>query len=312
MLQSQLHFIRIGIALVILSVAIRPGTAQDESSTTPDSPQAAAPPSPETSNGALHFAFDRTPWRDVITWLAESSDLDLHVTDLPSGSFSYSDNSGFTPQQALDRVNLFLLPQGFTLVRSGQLLSVIDLSDPRSVQQLNSLARPVTVKQLDELENHEVAKCFFSLTELQPEEAIEELSALNLMTAPSVFPRTNQLLVTDTAGKLKTVKAILDAFEPHALANGTVVKTFLLEHVDAEEILTVARPHLGLATGEMIGIDVSVSADPQGKSIFVTGIQDKVKMLEGLITEIDQPEKSLRPESGTAELRSHPVLGGDV
>lgn len=297
---------------MILSVAIRPGTAQDESSTTPDSPQAAAPPSPETSNGALHFAFDRTPWRDVITWLAESSDLALHVTDLPSGSFSYSDNSGFTPQQALDRVNLFLLPQGFTLVRSGQLLSVIDLSDPRSVQQLNSLARPVTVKQLDELENHEVAKCFFSLTELQPEEAIEELSALNLMTAPSVFPRTNQLLVTDTAGKLKTVKAILDAFEPHALANGTVVKTFLLEHVDAEEILTVARPHLGLATGEMIGIDVSVSADPQGKSIFVTGIQDKVKMLEGLITEIDQPEKSLRPESGTAELRSHPVLGGDV
>ncbi len=315
------------IALALLSIAIRPGNAQDDETAGPRVPSSASgatasgaatrdtTTSDESSNrdtGMLIFAFDRTPWRDVITWLAESSDVALHVTDLPSGSFSYSDNSPFTPQQALDRVNLFLLPQGFTLVRSGQLLSVIDLSDPRSVQQLNSLARSVTVEQLDDLEGHEVARCFFPLSELQPEEAIEELSALNLMMTPSIFPRTNQLLVTDTAGKLKTVKAILDAFEPHALANGTVVKTFLLQHVDAEEILSVARPHLGLATGEMIGIDVSVSADPQGKSIFVTGIEDKVKMLEGLISEIDRPEKSLRPESGTAELRSHPVLGGDV
>ncbi len=298
--------------MAILSVAIRPSAAQDDTTIDATAPQAAAAQAPAYEDGTLHFAFDRTPWRDVISWLAESSNLALHVTDVPSGSFSYSDDSQFTPQQALDRVNLFLLPQGFTLVRSGKLLSVINLSDPRSVQQLDSLARRVTVDQLDDLENHEVARCFFPLTELQPEEAIEELTALNLMTTPAVFPRTNQILVTDTAGKLKNVKAILDAFEPHALANGTVVKTFMLQHVDAEEILSVARPHLGLATGEMIGIDVSVSAAPQGRSIFVTGIQDKVKMLEGLITEIDQPEKSLRPESGTAELRSHPVLGGDV
>ena len=317
MTRSPRHFIRSAIALAILSIGIRPGLAQNETPVTPDISLAATDqpesgPTATNTDVSLQFAFDRTPWRDVITWLADSSGLALHVTDLPSGSFSYSDSSEFTPQQALDRVNLFLLPQGFTLVRSGRLLSVIDLSDPRSVQQLNSLARHVTVEQLDELEGHEVTRCFFPLTQLQPEEAIEELSALNLMTAPSVFRRTNQILVTDTAGKLRTVKAILDAFKPHALANGTVVKTFMLQHVDAEEILTVARPHLGLATGEMIGIDVSVSADPQGKSIFVTGIQDKVKMLEGLITEIDQPEKSLRPESGTAELRSHPVLGGDV
>ncbi|MHC4878008.1 MAG: secretin N-terminal domain-containing protein, partial [Planctomycetota bacterium] len=306
-------FVRTGLAFALLLAAFRSTVAQDDTPIAAGAPQSvAADREVSLEDSTLHFAFDRTPWRDVIEWLAESSDLALHVTELPSGSFSYSDNNQFTPQQALDRVNLFLLPQGFTLVRSGRLLSVINLSDPRSVQQLNSLAKPVTVAQLDDLENHEVARCFFPLTELQPEEAIEELSALNLMTTPAVFPRTNQILVTDTAGKLRNVKAILDAFEPHALANGTVVKTFTLQHVDAEEILTVARPHLGLATGEMIGIDVSVSADPQGRSIFVTGIQDKVKMLEGLITEIDRPEKSLRPESGTAELRSHLVQGGNV
>jgi hypothetical protein len=47
------------------------------------------------------------------------------------------------------------------------------------------------------------------------------------------------------------------------MEDGTVMKNFALQHVDAEDILVVARPHLGLATGEMIGIDVSLSADLQ-------------------------------------------------
>ncbi len=76
----------------------------------------------------LQFAFEGAPWRDVIKWLATECDLALHVGNLPTGSFSYSDPNSFTHQEAIDRVNLFLLPQGFTLVRSGKLLSVIDLA----------------------------------------------------------------------------------------------------------------------------------------------------------------------------------------
>ena len=259
----------------------------------------------------LRFSFDGARWRDVIKWLADESDLALHVGDLPTGSFTYTDPDSFTLQEAIDRVNLFLLPQGFTLVRSGRLLSVINLADPRSMQQLDVLAKLVTVEQLDQLENHQVVKCIFSLGDLDAEDAVEELSALKLMTTPAVFPRTNQLLITDTAGKLKNAKTILGAFEPSTLDNGTVVMSFALQHVDAEDILVVARPHLGLAVGEMIGIDVSLSADLQGKNIFVTGIEDKVKLIEGLITAIDKPEKASET-SGESELRAHLVEGGNV
>ena len=101
----------------------------------------------------------------------------------------------------------------------------------------------------------------FSARRVKAEDAVQELSALKLMTTPAVFSKTNQLMITDTAGKLKSVKPIVDGFQPSTLDNGTVVKSFTLQHVDAEDILVVARPHLGLATGEMIGIDVSISAD---------------------------------------------------
>ncbi len=274
--------------------------------------EGAASPATADGDGKLQFSFEGTPWRDVINWLANESDLALHVGDLPTGSFTYSDPNSFTPQEAIDRVNLFLLPEGFTLVRSGKLLSVINLGDPRSMQQLDALATLVAVEQLDQLESHDVVKCFFPLGDFEAEDAVEELSALKLMTEPAVFTKTNRLLITDTVAKLKSVKAILDAFEPSAMEDGTVMKNFALQHVDAEDILVVARPHLGLATGEMIGIDVSLSADLQGKNIFVTGVEDKVALIEGLIEELDKPDDTLSPTDGESELRSHIVEGGNV
>ncbi len=261
---------------------------------------------------SLQFAFEGMPWRDVIKWFADSADLALHVGDVPTGSFTYSDSNSFTPDEALDRLNLFLLPQGFTLVRSGRLLSVINLSDPRSLQELDSLAKYVTVEQLQDANDNDIVKCIFPLGELDAEDAVDELSALKLMLAPAVFGKTNQLMITDTARKLKNAKTIIDAFKPYGLDNGTVVKSFTLKHVDAEDILVVARPHLGLATGEMIGIDVSLSADVLGRNIFVTGIEDKVKLVEGLISAIDKPEQSLSTADGEAELKSHFVKNGNV
>ncbi len=305
-LLHQCRRIRLTAVLIVAVAHPMPVEAQD----TPASVATAA--TTIDPDAVLEFSFDGAPWRDVIQWLADSSDMALHVGGLPTGSFTYSDLNSFTPQEAIDRVNLFLLPQGFSLVRSGKLLSVINLTDPRSMQQLNALAKLVTVEQLDQLSDHDVVKCIFPLGELDAEDAVEELTALSLMTPPAVFSKTNQLMITDTAGNLKSVRTILAAFEPHALDNGTVVKSFVLQHVDAEDILIVARPHLGLATGEMIGIDVSLSADLQGKNIFVTGIEDKVKLIEGLITAIDLPKRSLTSSDGEAVLRTHSVEGGNV
>jgi type II secretory pathway component GspD/PulD (secretin) len=315
------RFARLALGLFAVAFTAVPVAAQDSAAqgvTVAADVEAVAneaSPKPEAIDDgvvSLTFAFEGMPWRDVIKWFADSADLALHVGDVPTGSFTYSDPNSFTPGEALDRLNLFLLPQGFTLVRSGQLLSVINLADPRSLQQLDSLAKFVTIEQLQAASDNDVVKCIFALGELDAEDAVDELSALKLMLAPSVFSKTNQLMITDTARKLKNVKTILDAFKPHELDNGTVVKNFALEHVDAEDVLVVARPHLGLATGEMIGIDVSLSADLQGKNIFVTGVEDKVKVIEGLITAIDKPEKGLSTGDGEAELKSYVVKNGNV
>lgn len=267
---------------------------------------------PSSSEEGLWFAFRATPWRDVLDWIADESGLALHVNEIPTGSFTYTDPRSFTPEAALDRINLFLLPEGFTLVRSGSLLSLINLGDPRSMQQLDAIAELVSLDSLSERPSHEVVKCLFSLGDLTADEAVTELTGLQLMTEPAVFAKTNQIMITDTASKLRSAKSILDAFTSDTLDNGTVVKGFTLQHVDAEDVLAVARPHLGLATGEMIGIDVSISADVFGKSIFVTGIEDKVKLIEDLISEIDRPGAAMDVTAADAVLQSHAVAGGNL
>ena len=260
----------------------------------------------------LRFSFDATPWRDVIHWLSEETESALFFGDLPPGSFTYSDPNAFSAQEAIDRVNLFLLPQGYTLVRSGKLISVINLGDPRSRQQLDALAKLISTEELERRTDHDVVKCIFKLGQLEAEDAVGELSSLQLMTTPVTFTKTNQIMITDTVAKLKNVKTVLDAFQPQMMSNGTVVKSFALQHVEAEDVLVVARPHLGLATGEMIGIDVSLSADIQGKHLFVTGVEDKVTLIENLVASIDKPEPSLSATDAQPELRSHVVQGGNT
>ncbi len=279
----------------------------------PDQPVDSQPVDTSVDKSAkISFAFDRTPWRDVIRWLSDNCNLALHYEDLPTGSFTYSDKQYYSEADAINRVNLFLLPQGYTLVRSGSLLSVINLGDPRSDRQLDALAQLASLDQLETLPVHTVVKCLFPLDELEPEDAVRELSVLNLMKPPAVLSKTKQLLIIDTVGKLRSVRSILDSFEPKTLANGTIMKSFALEHVTAEDILVVARPHLGLATDEMIGIDVSLSADLQGKHIFVTGVEDRVQLIENLVQALDQPAEELTAAGSDAVLLSYTVQGGNA
>lgn len=279
----------------------------------PDPMSAAVTADAETpADSVIRFSFNAAPWREVIEWVAEQAGMALQYGEMPTGSFTYNDTGAFTPDQAIDRVNLFLIPQGYSLVQSGNLLAVVNLADARSLAQLDALAELVDPDELASRKPNDVVQCLFRLSELDADDAVDELSALQLMTTPKVLSKTNQLMITDTVAKLISVKAILDAFEPTAMSNGTVVKSFKLKYVDAEDVLVVARPHLGLATDEMIGIDVSLSADTLGKCIFATGIEDKIQLIEGLVEAIDVPDTDGDQMQRNSILRSYLVDGGNV
>jgi len=257
----------------------------------------------------LRFSFSGAPWREVLNWLAEESGLALHVGDVPVGSFTYSDPDQFTIDEAISRVNLFLIPQGYAVVKRGSLLSVISLADPRSLQQLDALATSASVADLDKYSEHEIVKCMLPLGNLIATEAVAELGPLMLMVSPVVLPKSNQLIITETAGKVKNVLSVLQALDVPKI--DSVVRRFDLQHVDVATVMMIAGSHIGVPSGQTEGMEISISTDLAGNSIYVTGTPEKVDRLEAFVEMLDVADESAQPTADMS-LRSYPVTGDNL
>ncbi|RPH82017.1 MAG: hypothetical protein EHM77_03800, partial [Planctomycetaceae bacterium] len=224
-----------------------PGEPVEPAVVVPDEPAVVALPAESSGPVLLRFNFSGAGWREVVGWLAEETGMALHVSDVPAGTFSYFDPEPFTPDEAITRLNLFLIPQSYAIVRRGKLLSVINLGEPRSLQQLDSLAVMTPLEELDQRGDHEVVKCIVPLGVVPAEIATAELQPLTLMTAPVVLPRSNQLVITDTASKMRSVVAVLKAMSVPTV-EPVQVERFDLKYVDLETVLLVAGRHLGITT----------------------------------------------------------------
>lgn len=262
----------------------------------------------EAGDGRLRFSFSGASWREVLTWLAEQSDMALHVGDVPVGTFTYSDPSAFTTDEAIARLNLFMIPQGFAIVRRDNLISVLSLNDPRSLQQLDALAKLVALERLEEKASHEVVKVIVPLGDLSPADATGELQPLMLMSPPVVLPRSNQLMITETVGKVRSVLDVLDAMRSSQPVERGVVRRIDLKHVDLETVVSVAGRHLGILPDSTEGVDISISSDASGRRLYVTGSQEKLQQLDELLEVIDVPSEGEQLASSMV-LRSHAVSG---
>lgn len=286
------------------------GNAQDDATASANPGEVGEAASNDRSN-LVSFSFNGAPWREVVNWLADESGLALHVSELPSGSFTYSDPEQFTTEDAISRLNLFLIPQGYSVVRRGRLLSVITLGDPRSMQQLDAMAELVSVDQLSERSANEVVKCMFALGDVDAEQATAELQPLMLMSSPVVLPKSNQLLVVDTVAKLRNVSTVLNSMVDEA-EEPTVVKRIRLKYTDFETVVLVAGSHLGLEQGETESANLSLSTDISGNNLFVSGTESQVKKLQSLLEVIDVSDEVETAENKNAVLKSHTVTAGNL
>jgi type II secretory pathway component GspD/PulD (secretin) len=307
-----------------------PAAAPAADTTTAESPASdaeAAAPAPEAAAGAaptpeqlagmtpspdvrLRFNFRFQPWEDVLDWLAEQADLSLQTTLVPPGTFNYSDSRDYTPTEAIDLINGVLLTQGYTLVRRGRLLMVLNLEDDVP----DVLVEFVPVEQLDQRGEFELIKTVFHVVKMEPADAGQEIQQmLGPGRAMVVMPKARQILVTETAGKLRAIRDVIERAEnPAAQADKGVVE-LKLQHVAPEEVLLIARPLLGLEEGTNVGEEINIAVDTMGTRIFATGSRTKIQVLEDLVKRIDLA-RELAPAAVAMEqpqLLTHPIQAAD-
>lgn len=266
--------------------------------------------------GKIQFKFRFAPWKDVLDWFAKTADLSLVLVGdaAPPGTFNYTDSKEYTPAEAIDLLNSILQTKGYTLVRRNRMLMLYNMAD--GPLPLAAVER-VPLEDLDTRGTYEIVQVLFTIEKLAPEEAQQEVSKL-LSTQGNIviLPRARQLLVTETAGKLRIIRDVITAIEnPDALTGKLHVMP--LKSATVEEVMLVARQLLGIAEGRYETSDNSlrIAVDPLGTRLLVRGKPDMIDKFNEIVKLIDDPGgvEDMGPKGpvDAPQLEVYPIKGAD-
>jgi type II secretory pathway component GspD/PulD (secretin) len=261
----------------------------------------------------LKFNFRYAPWKDVLDWFAEQADLSLVVDAPPQGTFNYSDSRAYTPSEAIDLLNGVLLTKGYTLVRRERMLMLVNLEDgvpPNLVPQ-------VALTDLDKKGEFELVSVLFQLNKMTPEEAEPELRKLiGPQGAIIMLPKARQVLVTETAGKLRTIRSVIESVENPQIPKDEKVAVIELKFVTPGEFLPVARQLLGMPENVNSTPDgtLRLATDELGNRVLATGKNERLERLQEIVKLIDIASPGDESAGGPIEqpqLEVYSVTGAD-
>ncbi len=234
----------------------------------------------------LRFNFRFQPWKDVLDWFAQQADLSLVLDAPPQGTFNYSDTREYTPAEAIDLLNSVLLTKGYTLVRRGRMLMLINLEDGIPP----NLVSTIPMEDLDKKGEFELVSVLFSLNKLSSEEAETEINKLIGPQGTVVsLPKSRQILVTETAGRLRAIRSVIQRVEdPQGLAGGQL-QSYELKYALPADVTAVMRQLLDIPEDKNVSSDGSIrfAMDPFGSRLLVTGKPDMLIKVDEIIKAVD-------------------------
>ena len=230
---------------------------------------------------------------------------------IPPGYLDLITQKSYTVPQTRDIINRHLLDRGFTLLRHGEVLSVVNL------KKLNPGMVPrVSPEQLADRDPHEFVRVMFKLDSLVAEAAVAEFKPM-LSPNGKLEPLkiSNRLVAMDTVGNLRDIHSLLMEKQSDT-SQKQLVRSFKLHYTRAidvketlEQLLGVAKKksgpmspqqqraaqQLALAKAKKKGgaskpkVNVYIVAIERDNSILANAPPDKIAYIAQAIKEIDQP-----------------------
>ncbi len=256
-------------------------------------------------DAGLRFNFSRTDWGTVLEWIAEEAGLALQFDQYPVGTLTYVDPTrSYTLSEAMDVVNRSLMDRGYALVRRGRQLILIDYEAENATKLIRELAELIPLEELDERGNYDIVRCVFPLGSMTAEAAKTEIGGQLIGPAGDivVLDSARQVVVTDTVGRLKAIRALLQ----NAISASSDVTEIVLQHRIADELLEIARPLIGLDPGSNSNDKIRIATGLYGDRLYVTGDTATRALLERVIERADTPLPTVT--GGVDEARSLPQL----
>ncbi|MBN2476768.1 MAG: hypothetical protein JXB62_19315 [Pirellulales bacterium] len=274
-------------------VVAEPGTVAEPADRAEQGTSANQPPDKPVM---LRFNFRYQPWKDVIDWFAEQADLSYVGDMAPQGTFNYTDSREYTAAEAIDLLNSVLLTKGYTLVRRNRMLMLINLEDGIPPNFVTTIA----LEDLDDRGEYELVSVLFQLENVTSEEVEDEIRKLvGPQGSVVTLPMSRQVLVTETAGRLRAIRAVIRRIEDPEGHGEEQMQAVDIKYATPDEVLTVVRrlldiPEDGNATGDG---SLRFALDPMGNRLLVTGKPEAIKRLEDILKLVDVP-----PQGGVSNV----------
>ncbi len=242
------------------------------------------------SDGLLLFNFRHQPWEQVLHWFAEQADLSLVIDAPPPGTFNYSDARRYTPAEAIDIINGVLLPKGYTLVRKDRMLTLVNFQGgPISPTLIPTISR----EELDQRGRNEIVSTVFAFSRLTPDEAerVAERLVDKAYGKVVLLPQARQIEITETAGRLRTIRQVLDHAEGPTAGGRDDLRTFPLQHAMPYEVLATVKQLMNIPADRNSTEDGSlrVVIDNAGRRLLATGKPDKLLRVDEIVKMLDVP-----------------------
>ncbi|MBI1313819.1 hypothetical protein GC176_21205, partial [bacterium] len=208
----------------------------------------------------MSFNFRYAPWEDVLKLFADASGLTLDIYQIPPGTFNYYDNGKYTPTEALDILNGYLLQKGFILVRRDEFLVVLNIDNGIPP----NLVPTVTVEELSKRGKNELLTVILPLPAgMVPEDAATEVQALLGPQGKAVpLSKTNRLVMTDIGSNLQRVYNLMSGLDIED--SEKVFRQFRLENINVLDAEVVIRDLFGLGPRGVANVSASSSGGSRG------------------------------------------------
>lgn len=235
----------------------------------------------------IRFAFQNEKWSTVIDWFAEQVGLIVYTdySDYPSGTFSNADGKDYTVKEALDQLNFYLSLQGYTLVRFGNRLIVIDHQKDGLPADLIPI---VSETELDDRGEYEVVVCKFNITGLDFEAIERQVRAIIKEPRGEVrlLSISEELYVRETARQLRQIRSLVDKAKTNAVI---VYEARTLKHIPFPQLMQFMRAQFGMRENENRLEDgtLAVSLLNSETRPWISGTKEKVQKALKLIDELD-------------------------
>ena len=263
---------------------------------------------PTSTSGEREFKFNfrYQPWQDVLDWFAEQADLSLVLESPPPGTFNYHDSRSYTVAEALDVINSVLLTKGFTLVRSGRMLVLVNLEDGIPP----NLVTDVPLAELDDHGEYEIIRVTFPVLNMSAEEAAKEVEHLiGPQGAVIVLPQSKRIQVTETGGRLRTIRSVINAVERPDVTGS--IREITLKHLSVDDALPYLRQLLAIPDEAFSTPDgqLHIGKDVTGWKLLVHGTPERVARAQEVVRLIDVADAA-RGVSGAPQLEVYPITLG--